>query len=219
MKHNRTDTTERILDALEQQLAEQGLDGASITQIAQKANVSKVLIYQYFGNLEGLMTHYVQTGRLIPKFSENWLKQIQPSRAEELGPIWSCNALHIFRKFRASRSAREVLKATVKENDSLADTVSKTLDNELTKLVDQLSFVKGPDYQAISAVLLGGLSYLTIQSQQDRTVIGLDMRSEADWQRIEGAVKVMYQALTRLASESPASMLALKKERALVGTW
>src|SRR5206468_5240611 len=70
-------------------------------------------------------------------------------------------------------------------------------------LVEQLAFVQGADVKAISAVMLGAMSYLTIMAQNDRTMIGLDLRSEEGWQRIEAAVKLIYKALNKIAVDSP----------------
>ena len=218
-KRNRAATTERIIDALEQVLTERGFEGVGINTIAETAGVSKVLIYRYFGGLEGLLAYYVGMGRLIPHYTPAWLEQIQPVQPADLAPIWSGQSLQLFRQFRSSRAAREVLKATVKENDSLADVVSKAQDAELTQLVNQLAFIKGSDHQATSAVILGALSYLTIQAQIDRPVIGLDLRSEAGWQRIEDAVKAIYKALAQLAIDSPTTQLAIKPASVAVSTW
>ncbi|MBD2754250.1 TetR/AcrR family transcriptional regulator [Spirosoma validum] len=218
-KRNRAATIERIIDALEEILTERGLEGTGINAIAERAAVSKVLIYRYFGGLEGLLEHYVSMGRLIPHYTPAWLKQIQPTQPRDLASIWSGQALQLFRQFRTSRAAREVLKATVKDNDPLADAVSKAQDAELTNLVNQLAFIKGGDHQATSAIILGALSYLTIQAQINRPMIGLDLRSEDGWQRIEEAVKVIYKALNQLAIDSPTVQLSIKPASVAVSTW
>jgi AcrR family transcriptional regulator len=215
-KRNRAATTERIMNALEQVLAEQGIEGVSMILVAEKAAVSKVILYRYFGNLDGLLEAYLHTDRLLPHYTSAWLEQIRPTHAKDIPSTWSENTLQLFRKLRASPSARELLKASVKENNVLADTVSRTLDGELTNLVNQLSFIKGSDHEAISAVMLGALSYLTIQAQLDRPVIGLDLRSEADWLRIEKAVRLTYQALAKLAMDSQTTHLAIKSVDATV---
>lgn len=219
IKRNRAATTQRIIDALEQVMAERGLDGVDINRVAQKAGVSKVLIYRYFGGVEGLLDHYVRMGRLFPHYTPALLDQIRPLQPRDLGSVWSSQALQLFRQFRGSRAAREVLKASVMEHDSLTDVISQAQDAELTSLVNQLSFIEGADYQATSAVLLGALSYLTILAQHNRPMIGLDLRSETDWQRIEEAVKMIYQAMNRLAIDSTTTQVAVKPASLTVTTW
>ena len=68
VKRNRAKTTQRIVDALEEVLAERGLEGVGVNRIAEKANVSKVLIYRYFGGIEGLLDYYVKMGKAFSRF-------------------------------------------------------------------------------------------------------------------------------------------------------
>ncbi|GAB2522952.1 TetR/AcrR family transcriptional regulator [Spirosoma aerophilum] len=208
---NRTATTDRILKAFEELLAEQGMDGVSITRVTEKAQVSKVLIYRYFGGLEGLVSQYIQSGRVLPRYTPQMLEKISPIQQQGLAAFWSTNALQPFRQMRTSASARQLLKAAVQPHVPLGDTVNQSLDQEFTQLVHQLSLVRGGDTEALSAVVLGGLSYLTIQAQLDRSVMGMDLRSEENWQRVEQAVSLIYQSLARLALDSNTIQLELKQ--------
>lgn len=216
---NRAATTQRIVEALEELLAQGGIDGVSIASLAQKADISKVLIYRYFGGLEGLFDYYLRLGRVVPHYSVALLEQIQPLNPADLGPLWSGQALQLFRRVRASRAAQQLLKATVRKASPLPDVISRAQDDELTQMVGQLAFVEGTDYQATSAVLLGALSHLTIQAKQNRPMIGIDLRSEDGWQRIEAAVSLIYKALARLANESSTTQIITKPVRVETATW
>lgn len=202
-KRNRATTTEQIINALEEVLTEKGLNTVGINAVAERAGVSKVLIYRYFGSLEGLLDYYVRVGRLFPHYAPALLDQIRPLNQGERARLWSKQSNQLFRQFRASRAAREILRATVMKNDTLATVVSKAQDEELVKLVGQLSFLEGGDTKAISAVVLGALSYLTLLAQSNRPMIGIDLRSEAGWERIEKAVELICKALSIQAEESP----------------
>lgn len=202
-KRNRTITTEHIIDALEQVLNEKGLDTVGINAVAERAGVSKVLIYRYFGSLEGLLDYYVRVGRLFPHYAPAFLDQIRPLTQGERARLWSKQSTQLFRQFRASKAAREILRATVTENDPLATVISKAQDEELVGLVGQLTFLEGADSKAVSAVVLGALSYLTLLAQSNRPMIGIDLRSEAGWKRIEKAVELICRGLSIQAEESP----------------
>lgn len=219
LQRNRAGTTQRIIDALERILAQEGLQGVGVSAIAQEAKVSKVLIYRYFGSIDGLLEYYVKMGRIVPHHTPTWLEQIQPTTPAELAPIWSGQSLQLFRQLRACRASRELLKAAVTEKEPLAETISKSMDAEMTRLAQQMAFIEGGDHQATSAVILGALSFLTIQAQNDRTMMGIDLRSEEGWSRIEEAVKGIYKAVAKQALDSPNIRLTLKANQALVSTW
>ncbi|GAB3576184.1 TetR/AcrR family transcriptional regulator [Spirosoma luteolum] len=219
VRRNRAKTTQRIVEALEEVIAERGLEGVGVNRVAEKANVSKVLIYRYFGGMEGLMEYYVKMGKLFPVFNPAVLDQIRPLHDSDVARIWYRQVIQTYRYFRTFKAAREVLKASVIENDTIAETTARAQDEEMTRLVEQLSFVKGADTQAISAVVLGAMTYLTIMAQNDRTMISIDLRSEEGWKRIEGAIKTIYIALNRLASQSKEVDLELQSAQLPVAQW
>lgn len=219
VRRNRAKTTQRIVEALEEVIAERGLEGVGVNRVAEKANVSKVLIYRYFGGMEGLLEYYVKMGKLFPVFNPAVLDQIRPLHESDVARIWYRQVIQTYRYFRTFKAAREILKASVIENDSIAETTARAQDEEMTRLVDQLSFVKGADTQAISAVILGAMTYLTIMAQNDRTMISIDLRSEEGWKRIESAVKAIYIALNRMAIQSKEVDLELQSVQLPVAQW
>ena len=219
VRRNRAKTTQRIVEALEEVIAERGLEGVGVNRVAEKANVSKVLIYRYFGGMEGLLEYYVKMGKLFPVFNPTVLDQIRPLHESDVARIWYRQVIQTYQYFRTFKAAREILKASVIENDSIAETTARAQDEEMTRLVDQLSFVKGADTQAISAVVLGAMTYLTIMAQNDRTMISIDLRSEEGWKRIENAVKAIYISLNRMAIQSKDIDLELQSVNLPMAQW
>ncbi|GAB4001075.1 TetR/AcrR family transcriptional regulator [Spirosoma daeguense] len=219
VRRNRVKTTQRIVEALEEVIAERGLEGVGVNRVAEKANVSKVLIYRYFGGMEGLLEYYVKMGKLFPVFTTTLLDQIRPLHESDVARIWYRQVIQTYRYFRTFKAAREIIKASVIENDSIAETTARAQDEEMTRLVSQLSFVKGADIQAISAVVLGAMNYLTIMAQNDRTMISIDLRSEEGWQRIENAIKTIYIALNKLAISSKEVELELQSAHLPMAKW
>ena len=55
VRRNRAKTTQRIVEALEEVIAERGLEGVGVNRVAEKANVSKVLIYRRHGRPTGIL--------------------------------------------------------------------------------------------------------------------------------------------------------------------
>jgi hypothetical protein len=105
------------------------------------------------------------------------------------------------------------------ENDPIAESTARAQDEEMTRLVSQLSFVSGADTQAISAIILGAMTYLTIMAQNDRTMISIDLRSEEGWQRIENAVKSIYIALNKSAIQAKEVKLELQSSNMPIAQW
>ena len=64
MAKNRLRTEERILLAVEQILLKEGFPAIGINSIARQAGCDKVLIYRYFGGLDGLLMAFAETTEL-----------------------------------------------------------------------------------------------------------------------------------------------------------
>ncbi|CCG98804.1 transcriptional regulator, TetR family [Fibrella aestuarina BUZ 2] len=219
VKRNRAQTTQRIIDAFEVILAERGLQHVGVNRVAEQAGVSKVLIYRYFGGLNGLIDYYIKMGKIYPDFPPALLEQIRPENETELGRLWYRQVTQLFRQFRANQAARELLKANVIEHDPTAEAASQSQDQEIQRLVSQLSFVKGTDVEAVSAVVLGAMSYLTLLADNNRTLVGIDLRSESGWKRIEQAIELIYSTLSQTVSHTDGSRFSPAHSAVLDGHW
>ena len=63
---NKEQTKQSLLDAVDSLVEESGYEALGINAVAAKAGVSKMLIYRYFGSLEGLIAAY------IIQYAYNW---------------------------------------------------------------------------------------------------------------------------------------------------
>ena len=59
MERDREATEKRLLNTIGQMIAENGFEKIGINAVSAQSGVSKILIYRYFGSVEGLMTAYM----------------------------------------------------------------------------------------------------------------------------------------------------------------
>jgi len=64
MTKSRLQTEQKILNALEQLLLEQGFPVVGVNSIARQAGCDKVLIYRYFDGFDGLLLAFAETTQL-----------------------------------------------------------------------------------------------------------------------------------------------------------
>ncbi|HVL64009.1 MAG TPA: TetR/AcrR family transcriptional regulator [Actinomycetota bacterium] len=70
----------QLLDIGRTVFAERGFDGASIEEIAQRAGITKPVVYEHFGGKEGLYAVVVdrEVRNLVARFSSNVLEESHP---------------------------------------------------------------------------------------------------------------------------------------------
>jgi len=57
---DRAATEKRLLDTIGKMIAERGFKKIGINAVSAQSGVSKVLIYRYFGSIEGLIIAYIR---------------------------------------------------------------------------------------------------------------------------------------------------------------
>lgn len=106
LKRSRPLTEQKFQNAVLQLIAEQGCSGIGVNHVAQVAGADKVLIYRYFGNIDGLLQRVAE--------SRDWLPGIPELLSELTDGATGASALrsisnHLIRAFRADATAAQLL--------------------------------------------------------------------------------------------------------------
>jgi AcrR family transcriptional regulator len=194
MQRDRAQTEKRLIEAVGQIITESGFDKIGINRIASRSGINKILIYRYFGGLDGLLqAYYRQTRSNI----------IQPIDLEQFRHLpldqffeKSCDYLiDLYRRIRQDVEAQEFLKAGL-----LADTNTNPIPNEredqLRQVLDELAgIVRIENGRAVAAILSSALTVLSIREQQARPVLGINLHTDEGVQQIEAAFRLIYEGL------------------------
>lgn len=80
-ERDREATEQRLLDTLGVLIRDYGFEKVGINAVAERAGVSKILIYRYFGSLDGLMAAYI-------RLHDFWINYPQGIPDREELPAW-----------------------------------------------------------------------------------------------------------------------------------
>lgn len=193
---------QRIKNALEEVIAEKGVAGVNVNLIARKSGVSKGIIYRNFGGEAGLLMYYVHTNSAFPHLDPATNPVSSPcSQQERISQSVFGQMFQSFRELRSSKASRHIIKAMLIGDNSLVDNISQIHEEKLAEMVRQLCVAKGADGQAAMAILLGGMYYVTVMAHNNQPFLGIDVRSDLGWLRIEQALKNFYNQLNNSANQ------------------
>ncbi len=204
MARGREHTEQRLIDAVGQIIAEEGFEQLGINRIAAKAGINKILIYRYFGGLEGLLdAHYKQNPPVVqlPRLNP---EQFKGASIEEIMQASCEYMLMDFRLLRQNVQSLEYLRSDLlahseKHSNPLADQI----DQETHAIVESMSGMVSSEYgRSVSAVMISALRLLTFMSQDKRTLMGIDLGTDEGWAQIEEAVRRIFHGLALAANES-----------------
>jgi AcrR family transcriptional regulator len=197
-RRNRAQTEARLGQAVEDLLVEGGFAALTPSAVGRRAEVDKMLIYRYFGDLAGLVRSIAFAPDFFPTFEDFCGND---SVADLLTLPVGARAARIL-----DRNGRALLERPVVLELMVWELVER---NELTAIMEEARESLGlrllaelfPDVAdksrlgAMSAVLSAGLAYLALRRRKIRWFSGVDLRSDDGWKEIVSAIEAMAATL------------------------
>jgi AcrR family transcriptional regulator len=194
---NREATRGRLIEAVGTLLAREGFKGLGINAVAREAGVDKVLIYRYFGGLQQLIAAFGREGNFWPSIKE--LAGGAVEAYSQLPVIEQLSRLsrNFMQAIRKRPVTQEILAWEMIERNELTVELESVRENTMMNFFDMFftSTDKGPDIAAMGAIIGAGVSYLVSRGRQISVYNGVDLQSEAGWQRLERAIDAMIKGL------------------------
>jgi len=186
-------TSRRLISAVGSLLAKKGFKGIGVNAVAREAGVDKVLIYRYFGGLEGLIAAFGKEGDFWPSALElagGDLKKFSQMPLDERLSVFASNFIDALRKRPLTQA---IMAWEIIEPNGLTEELERIREQGIIEFF-QMFFVKDQlqiDLQAIIMLIGAGTSYLVLRSKNIDLFGGLDLGSEQGWKRIEKAIETI----------------------------
>lgn len=187
-------TRGRILEAVGKLLVREGFGALGVNAVAREAGTDKVLIYRYFGGMEGLVEAWARDTDFWPTVAEVL------GTAPEQEPARLAAGL-LKRHVQALRKRPHTLAILAWEtalDHPLNTILAKVREERAAELLTALPpGFRDPkvDFGAIAAILGAGLQYLLLRSRTVDVFSGVPIASEEGWQRLEDALDTLCSAL------------------------
>lgn len=191
MRRNREETEKRIKEAVGRIVLRDGFAGLGINAVAKEAGCDKVLIYRYFGSLEGLTESYVKEkdyfSNIAPVFPGTGEKLTREETA------WVAKRIFIGQlKYTASDAEfRELLLWELSNRNQITERLAKSREEKGMQVLNKAGIsgeFEGKDLAAIAAIIQGGITYLLLRSKTSDVFNGIDLNSDEGLLRIQNAV-------------------------------
>ncbi len=186
-------TKRRLIKAMETVIARDGFGKLGVNTVAREAETDKVLIYRYFGGLDGLIEAYTQDGDFWPSVEELISEPAAIYRARPADEQMARVFRNLIRSLRKRPATLEILAWEMAEQNKLTrhlDRVREALGREFTRRFGNA----GPaevDLMALSAIMTGAVTYLTARSRRSETFNGMEIATDQGFQRLENALELV----------------------------
>ncbi|WP_080905888.1 TetR/AcrR family transcriptional regulator [Parabacteroides sp. Marseille-P3160] len=181
---DRATTENRLLDAVGEIIEEQGFENIGINAIAKKANVSKILIYRYFGSIEELIAQYILK-------KDYWINISTDMELADLGSFLK----KIFREqifmSRQDKLLKRLYRWELSSNNSIVEALREKREKNAVKLIELASELnkstKGET--AVFALLISSsISYLTMLEEVCPIYCTIPIQTDKGWEQIANVI-------------------------------
>ncbi|HEV7351299.1 TetR/AcrR family transcriptional regulator [Telluribacter sp.] len=188
-KRDRERTKGKILKAVGEVIEQYGTDKVGVNLIARTAGVNKVLIYRYFGGVDGLMEQYVKTGQYVSTSSIDYIDSVPTPAPEDRGKVWATTFTTMMRDLRARKATRDLLRWEIGAGKSA---LTEARDEISARWMAKIGAIPGAqDTNALIAIVLGAVYYTVLAADYRGKLMDIDLQSEEGWERIEKALEAI----------------------------
>ncbi len=190
---------DNILDALGRMIVRDGLASIGVNALAREAGCDKVLLYRYFGNLEGVYDAFAAR-------SDFWWTVAGLTEGIDPAKMPAAAAIKLILR-RSAHAVRKrpitlaVLAAETVERTPLVvalETVRERRALELARWFgDHYALPPALDIAAISMLLGVGLNYLAVRARKIRMMSGVAIKTDEDWERVFAATDTIVESVLR----------------------
>lgn len=174
-------TEKKILDAVGNIIIHEGFENIGVNSVAQKAGVSKMLIYRYFGSLDELITKYILQ-------KDYWINiTVDPVKSSNL----SRSIKQLFRQqiaqFREDTTLKRLYRWELSAKNASTNRLREKREQngcQLIKIVSELTHSSEKEVAALATILSASISYLALSEELNPTYNGINLQSEKGWEQI-----------------------------------
>ena len=192
-----TETRARIVAAVGRIVLRDGLAATGVNALAREAGCDKVLIYRYFGDLDGVYEAFASQGDFWWTL-ENLCAGIDPKKM----PLPQAVKLLLRRHATALRErpmTLAVLAAELVDRTQLVIALERVRERRSLELNAWLAanfeLPRSVDFQCIALLLGAAINYLAARGRSLKVMSGVPIKTDADWERLMAAVDVLIERL------------------------
>jgi len=195
-RRDREKTEKVILDAVGRLILRDGLSGVGINALAREAGADKVLIYRYFGDLDGVYRAYSERGDFWWSV-EDMLEGLED--AESLADALKAGVRRHLREMQKRPVTLAVIAAEPENRTPLVVALEEVRERRSLELMKRIAarfaIPQEADLPVLTGLLAAAIGYLAARARKIRVYGGVGIRTDEDWSRIFATIDAMIDGV------------------------
>lgn len=190
----------RILEAVGRMIVRDGLAAIGVNALAREAGCDKVLIYRYFGDLEGVYAAYAAQSDFWWSVDE-LTRGIDPSRTPAGEAMKAILRRHA-QALRARPVTLAVLAAELVDRTPMVVALEAVRERRALELSAWIGrhfrLPSSADVEAVGMLLGVAINYLAVRARTIRVMSGVKIKTDRDWERVFAAIDLLIDGVLRV---------------------
>lgn len=193
-------TMSKLLMAFDKILVEEGFQSLGINKIAKTAGVSKVLIYRYFADFDGLLAAYLEQKAFWLTEGQTDIVAIKQLNAQQVRQL----AIQLFHNLLdslvESTEQQEIRRWELMEYNQVIDAIGKKIEDpskQRNKAMAEILGVDEDDVAGVIAILIGGIYYLILRAKTTDLFNAVELRTPEGRTVIKNAISLVINNLIK----------------------
>lgn len=187
---NKEKTKKKLLNAVGKIIKNKGYHALMVSKIAEEAGCDKKLIYEYFGNTENLITEYVKSQDY---WSNIEVDEVTKEVSQNGIDICKYTLLDQFQILKDNKELQKIIIWELSENKNFLTNLNQRREDLAEKIfanyTDEYFGDKAANFRAITALLAGGIYYLSLFTGYNGTQFcGINLKTNEGRKLIENAI-------------------------------
>jgi len=180
------ETEKRLLEAVSHIIENDGFTKIGVNRIASRARCDKVLIYRYFGGLDGLLVEWAKRHDYYSFAYSEFIDTIKQSEKEDIRQIVKDVLFRQLHYLKDNVLMQQLLIWELSGHSSFKgileerERIGYKLQEELNKSLDI-----GDDNDMSVAIIISAINYIVLFTRQYHKLNGIDFSKPEAWSRME----------------------------------
>lgn len=205
---NKEETKKNLIDSVGRIIEKDGIAALGINSIAKESGADKVLIYRYFGGLDGLLTSFISGIDFFSNVRERFGDPSLINTKEELLAATKKLFAGQLKEMSSDKTLKEILLWEMSTKNEITSAIAEKREQEGVRFVKEIrkKFIfRDADIEGLLSVLSGAVYYLALRSATVDVYTGIDLKTEKGWVRIQKSIELIVDLIGERLSEKPKS--------------
>jgi len=189
-ERDRRATEKRLIDTIGTMISESGFEKIGVNAVAARSGVSKILLYRYFGSVEGLMAAYIRQH----DFWLNFPRRLP--RRNRLPEFVKAMFRAQIAQLRANPTLRRLYRWELSSQNEMTAKLRKQREQAGMRLINRVSRLTGADKSRVAAfamLVTASTTYLAMLEEFCPVYNGIRIDEDAGWEQIAQAIDSLVE--------------------------